>query len=163
MSLQRLVKWLLSLSWSAFAVSIVAQAISAVGVNAPVQLYVALFLSAFVIGGVTGIIQFKIVLIERDWWLGSRETLLRRFPIWIAALCIALGIGIVAQAVFLPSDYSHLSLALVFAIEAGALTSLSRQPWLLTKHTCQNGHKVSFYNRFCPTCGVLLLRSSERA
>lgn len=158
MSLQRLVKWLLSLGLVGLAVSIVAQAISAVGVNAPVQLYVALFLSAFVIGGVTGIIQFKIVLIERDWWLGSRETLLRRFPIWIAALCIASGIGIVAQAVFLPSDYSHLSLALVFAIEAGALTSCHGS------RGCSQSTPVKMVIRSASTtdsvrlCGVLLLR-----
>ena len=163
MSLPRLVKWLLLLTWMAFAVCIVAQATSVLGINAPMQLYVTLFLSAFVIGGATGIIQFKIILIERDWWLGSRETLLRHFPIWIVVLCIALGIGIAAQAVFLPSEYSPLSLALVFAAEAGALSSLSRQPWLLIRHTCQNGHEVNFYNRFCPTCGVLLPRSSERA
>ncbi len=162
MSLPRLVKWLRIASWTAFAVCIVGQAFAGLGFNPPIGLYVALFLSVFLIGTATGIVQFKIVLIERDWLLGSYETLLRCFPIWVVLLCIALVVGIVVQALLQPTDSSYLGLALGFALQAGALSSLSRQPWLLIKHACPNGHEVNFYNRFCPTCGALLPRSSER-
>jgi len=143
-----------------FFACIAAQLLSHFGSELPLSAYVMAFLTTFAITCVIGILQIRVELIEREWPFFTYEsvrTLFRRFPLWA---------GLVAAAMFVwhtmilgelqTEGQSYPFLAGILALEFGALQSLLKQPWLLNKLACPDGHPITHYNRFCPTCGVSL-------
>lgn len=148
-------KWL-------FLVCLIAQLSTVVGFALPFMLLVILFLAVFVISGCIGLLQIRVEIIEREWPFFTQEsvrTLYRRFPPWAGVVAVAM---FVWHALTISSQVtgglSYALLAALFAWEFGAVRSLQRQPWLLEKLTCPDGHPIRYYNRFCPTCGALLQR-----
>jgi len=142
-----------------FACSI-AQILITADVALPIEPYVTLFLTVFVISGVIGLLQIRVEMIEREWPFFTYEsirTLFRRFPIWagVAAAFMAVWHTFVIGSPE-ANGQSYPLLAGILALEFGAVQSLRRQPWLLENMTCQDGHPITHYNRFCPTCGATL-------
>ena len=142
------------------AISLTTGLLSVFDLHVPVQIHAFLFLTLLTVSVTTRIFQFRVELIEREWPLFTFEsihTLYRRFPIRsgiIAALLFALYFaasigGRVNESIFLV-------LSAMFVVEYGALRSLLLQPWLLEDLTCPSGHKVRYFNRFCPSCGIVL-------
>ena len=143
-----------------FVVCSIAQLLIAVHFVLPIGLYVTIFFIVFLISAVIGLLQIRVEMIEREWPFFTYEsirTLFRRFPIWagVAAVFMAVWHTFVIgspQA----NGQSYPLLAGILAVEFGAVQSLRRQPWLLENLTCQDGHPITHYNRFCPTCGASL-------
>lgn len=157
-----LVRVLLIVCAMSFAACLAAQATRAMGWFVSPSLYAVLFIILFAISAITGLLQFRIELIEREWpffTFESYRTLFRKFPLWLALLSGALLSWVVVAPTYLRiGEQAYVLLAAIFALEGGALASLHRQPWLLKRLTCQNGHEINHFNRFCPTCGECLPR-----
>lgn len=157
-----LVRALLIICAVSFATCLAAQATRAMGWLVPSSLYAALMISLFAISVITGLLQFRVELIEREWpffTFESYRTLFRKFPPWLALISGVLLIWSVAAPTHPKiGEQAYVLLAAIFALEGGALASLHRQPWLLKRLTCQNGHEINHFNRFCPTCGECLPR-----
>ena len=145
------------------AISLVVELLSAsIGILIPIEIYFILAPALFAIGVATQILQFRVELIEREWPLFTFEsirTLYRRFPIWTGGALIFLFLLYIALGVSGRYDDSILIfLSAIFLIEYGALRSLLLQPWLLDNLLCPNGHAIRYFNRFCPSCGIILPR-----
>ena len=143
-----------------FVMCSIAQLLVTTGLALPIRLYVTLFLIVFVISGVIGVLQIRVEMIEREWPFFTYEsirTLFRRFPPWagVAAVVMAVWHAFVIGSPE-ANGQSYALLAGILALEFGAVQSLRRQPWLLENLTCKDGHPITYYNRFCPTCGASL-------
>ena len=141
-----------------FGTCLVAQLLTCAGMAPPLIVFAILFFTTFVFSGVIGLLQIRVEMIEREWPLFTYEsfrTLFRRFPPWVGLVAIAM---FVWHAIAISRGQGYPFLAGMLAMEFGALQSLQRQPWLLENLICPDGHPISYYNRFCPTCGASLPR-----
>ena len=145
-----------------FLACLIAQLCSAIGLAPPLAIYVILLLTVFAVSGAIGILQIRVEMIERSWPFFTYEsihTLFRRFPPWAGVVAAAMfGWHVLTVSSQEIDGHGYALLAGVLALEFGAVRSLQRQPWLLEKLTCPDGHPIRYFNRFCPKCGALLPR-----
>ena len=151
---------LLRLSVAGMVICVFAQMASWVRLVLPMWLLVALGLMFAMISIAIGLLQLRVEILQREWpffTYASVRTLFRRFPPWLGVVAVLLvGWHIVGPVLFGLPPQVYALFGGMYAVEMGALLSLLRQPWLLQRLRCPDGHAIRYFNRFCPSCGVSL-------
>lgn len=146
-------KVLTFLALTGLACSIVLHVLAMTGNHVPNVAFMSAIIGIFLLA--IPYTVFSFILKLEDWWSTGPMAMLRGCPLWVGIASL----GVIAGAV-LSGGFNHqpqTAVPIVFySVYFASFYSLMRQPWRIKGLTCPNGHHVSYWNRFCKTCGALL-------